>query len=715
MQHQYFHAIPSIHHHSFVFINWKWRLPLVLLLVLPLVLLVGCSRSQTASDDTRFKSVWIDNYYQEIQAIQQDSLSNQILPDSCPFPLSILKTPRLLSMAAIRDTSVAQTCAQMMITPISVCDTNLQLLAIDESVDTLLERQLFAQAMTLATNPKRLVPISHQYLNQLEVVQVGHSNWAFEHFSSRILDYSAADFKHIPLSQLDDPNYDNIIINNNQLKIIVLADKITNQSFLETLRKLSTEQPIIILNIGNLQHLKSLNHHCTVIQIYEQTPLAYDFAAQLIFGGMRAMGQLPLHISDDFKYGQGETNTPIIRLNYEVLANTSLNEEKLTTDSERIVQRAIRKKAFPGCRVLVAQSGSVVFDRAFGYFTYQKKQPVQRNTLYDLASITKATATTLSIMKLYEMGKIQSIEDKVQTYLPHSEGTKSRIQGLKLRYLLTHRSGLPISFPILDFVRMEDRTSDAFFEYFSHSPTDVFSVKVTDNLYTRPDMQTEVWKRVQASRLHSRKRFEYSDLNFFILQKIVRQLAEQPFEDYLNTEFYQPLGLHSLTFNPSRSVEINRIAPTENDQKWREEQLQGYVHDEAAALLGGIAGHAGLFGRANDLAIIGQMLLHRGNYGGVQLLDSTTVDYFTANDYGNHRGLGFDHITKKGGIGCYYGAGERTFGHSGYTGTSFWIDPDRHLVYVFLSNRVYPNKKNEKINQLKTRMLVHRAIYKALK
>ena len=394
----------------------------------------------------------------------------------------------------------------------------------------------------------------------------------------------------------------------------------------------------------------------------------------------------------------------------------NLDSSKLHRSIDKIVARAIRKKAMPGCQILVAKQGKVVFQKSYGHFTYDKKIAVDNAHLYDLASITKVASTTLALMYLYENGKIKDINDRLSTYLgeTNEEGERSRIKNIRLRYLMTHRSGLPVGFPILNYVRYQDTTSQEYWNNFSHQFSSEFSEPITDNFFIKKELQSLVWNDIQRSKLSKRGSFQYSDINFFVLQKVIEELSQMPLNEFVSQKFYEPLALQSVMFRPLERFKKDCIVPTELDKKWRNQQIHGTVHDEGSAFMGGVAGHAGLFGTAQELAIIGQLLLNGGEYNGQRFLKKETVDYFTSSKHGNYRGLGFDRKSRNG-SGYYYGASKSTFGHNGYTGTCFWIDPVHELVYIFLSNRVYPEKHNDKLMKLKVRENIHRAVYKAMK
>ena len=325
-----------------------------------------------------------------------------------------------------------------------------------------------------------------------------------------------------------------------------------------------------------------------------------------------------------------------------------------------------------------------------------------------MASITKIAGTTLALMNLHE-NKLIEIEAKLRTYLPESE--RSRLKNLKLRHLLTHRSGLPSNAPISKYVRISDTISTTFKAYFASQNSKKFPIQITEKQFMNKSVQADLWNEIYKLKLKQRRKYNYSDLNFLLLQKVVETKSNQRLDVFLDKNIYNKLGLNYLQFNPLLNNEKQSIVPTILDKKWRYKMLQGEVHDEMSALFAGVCGNAGLFSNANDLGIIAQMLLDKGNYGTEQIFKAETIDFFINKKHTGHRALGFD----RRGAGCYQGASKETFGHSGYTGTCVWIDAKADLIYIFLSNRVHPNPKNDKLMKLKTRELIHREFYKSLK
>ena len=370
------------------------------------------------------------------------------------------------------------------------------------------------------------------------------------------------------------------------------------------------------------------------------------------------------------------------------MANTDNNLYKLpqkavkTIDS--LVNRGIRTEVFPGCQVVVFHKGEVVFDKCYGYQTYDKLLPITDTTMYDMASVTKAAATTLAVMKLYDEGKIK-LYDTIGTYLPYLRGTdKSRIPLIEL---LTHTSGMPAFIPFYKKICNNCR-------YIVPCPSDQFSVQIADSCFLRNDYQDSVRYKIAHCKLGAKK-YVYSDLNFFFLKEMVEQITGMPMDQYLQDNFYQPMGLRFTCFNPLRNgFSKNDIAPTELDTLFRHQIVEGYVHDQTAALFDGNAGNAGLFSTATEIATIFQMLMDGGIYQGQRYLSEKTVRFFTKtySIHGcNRRALGFDTpcFAKPNGV-LPSMASNKTYGHQGFTGNVVWCDPDRQLVYVFISNRVYP-------------------------
>lgn len=376
------------------------------------------------------------------------------------------------------------------------------------------------------------------------------------------------------------------------------------------------------------------------------------------------------------------------------------------------LNRCVSDGVFPGCRVIAARDGKIFLDKAYGYFTYSKVQAVDTETVYDLASCTKILATTLAIMRLYEEGKID-LNKTLSDYVPKAQGTNKA--NIPLKDLLMHQAGLKSWIPFYkDLLTEKGKIKKG---YVKRKPTEGYDVVVTERMFLRNDYPDTIWNKIYASSLDNLGKSVYSDLDFLLLASVVEAVSGKPIWQYAEDNFYKPLGLKTLTYKPLTRMDSTRIAPTEMDIVFRGTQLQGYVHDPCAAMLGGVAGHAGLFGTAQDVAVVMQMLLNKGYYGKTRYFKPTTVAMFTAYQSTlNHRGLGFDKPATDATDGGPAGArtSAQAFGHQGFTGTCVWADPATGILFVFLSNRVHPSADNTKINKLNVRTLTQDYLYEAM-
>jgi CubicO group peptidase (beta-lactamase class C family) len=398
------------------------------------------------------------------------------------------------------------------------------------------------------------------------------------------------------------------------------------------------------------------------------------------------------------------------------------------------VRQAINGKAFPGCQVLIAKSGSIIYDESFGYYTYNKEVAVSKNSVYDLASLTKVLATTLVGMKLYELKEID-LKDSLHKYLPDSLNDylqyPSTIRNVTFQELFTHQSGMPSGFPILEYIQYQTNEIGRYDKYYCDIKDSIYSIEVAKNFFIEKAYQDSMWIRLNKLWLDSDKNYKYSDVNmntlYFIFKGILNanynnfgfkkyELEQDDFdifEAYLNKTIYKALNLKRTFYRPITKVALDEIVPTENETYWRKQLLQGYVHDPTAALYGGVAGNAGLFSSANELVVICEMLRRRGAYNGVQILDAATVDLFTQAQPNTFRGLGFNKPSiNTSAFGCAPSASLKTYGHTGFTGTCFWVDPDSEMVFIFLSNRVNP-KVNNRIYEYGIRKNIHQTAYDA--
>ena len=382
-----------------------------------------------------------------------------------------------------------------------------------------------------------------------------------------------------------------------------------------------------------------------------------------------------------------------------------------------IAESAMKARAFPGCQVLVARNGKVVYYKTFGYLNYDKLEPVQNNTLYDLASVTKVSATTMAVMHLYEEKKL-SLDSTLGTYLPWVRGSNK--ENLKISDVLLHQAGLVAFIPFYKET-CDPATGASLPAYYRTIKDDTFSVRVAQNMYLRNDYRDTIYKRIVESRLLPAGKYVYSDNDFIFLALVVEQITGVSLDTYVANNFYKPLGMYTTTFKPRENfVPLTQIAPTEKENYFRMQVLRGDVHDPGAAMFGGVAGHAGLFSDAYDLAKLYMMLLNGGMWNGKAFFNKETVDYFTAyhSDI-SRRGYGFDKPEKDNATnGDPYPslyASPQTFGHTGFTGTCVWADPKENLLFVFLSNRVCPDGgANNLLSKLEVRRNMLNAVYGAI-
>jgi len=487
-----------------------------------------------------------------------------------------------------------------------------------------------------------------------------------------------------------------------------------------------------------VNYSESIDNAQSVVLAYENTTGAQNAAAEILMGGIPAKGKLPVTVSNMFDCGHG-FETEKVRLSYQKPREVNMNE-KVLKKIEAIVDEGIKNEAFPGCQVLVAKDGVVVYNQSFGFFDYAGTHPVENSDVYDLASVTKTMATLPSIMKLVDTKKI-ALSDKISRFVPELKKTDK--QDLTITDALFHETGLPAFLPFYqllidknsfngpissnrrDFTYRTEYDTGVYmrndFKFdpakVSKSPHPGISKQVAENFYIKDDFQQDILNEIVKAPLRKRKSYLYSDLNFILLQKVVENCTSKSLDKYVDDNFYNRLGAYSTSYLPLRKLSKYSIAPTENDEFLRNQILIGYVHDETAAFMGGVSGNAGLFSNTNDMAKLLQTLLNFGEYGGERYLNKETVQTFIQTKSSiSRRGLGFDKPDPSNSENSptAESAPASTFGHTGFTGTCFWVDPDNHLIYIFLSNRVYPSRTHKQLMEMSIRPQIQDIIYKAL-
>ena len=456
-----------------------------------------------------------------------------------------------------------------------------------------------------------------------------------------------------------------------------------------------------------------------LIVTYQDDSLTQEMAAQLIFGGLGANGVLPVSASKDFRVGNGLVIPSIGRLRYELPEEEGMNSRYLNQKIDSIAWAGIEARAFPGCEVLAARNGAVVFQKTYGYHTYYNREKVEKTDLFDFASVTKTTGPLPALMHLYDQGDFK-LDDHFQTLWPNFR--HSNKSDLTIREILAHQSGMIAWIP---YWRNTLKKNGKFrFHTFKTDSSAKYDVPVIEDLYLYRNYRKKMYKAIKKSPVSAEKKYLYSGLSFYLYPQIIENLTHEDYQTYIKENFYRPLGACTLTYNAHDFFPLTRIIPTEVDTFFRKKAIHGWVHDEGAAMMGGVSGNAGLFGTANDLAKLVQMYLNMGSFGGRQYISDSTMKEFTRYQYpenDNRRGLGFDKplLNNKDMIDAEAypakSAGTESFGHSGYTGTFYWVDPETRLLYIFFSNRVYPTRENRKIYDLNIRTSIQQSLYDSMK
>ncbi|HEX8039584.1 MAG TPA: serine hydrolase, partial [Chryseosolibacter sp.] len=488
----------------------------------------------------------------------------------------------------------------------------------------------------------------------------------------------------------------------------------TLYNLMAILQDASPEQTVIVADFGCKAFAPYVSRFAAVITAYTDTKDVVGMVPQVIFGGLAGRGTLPVRYGD-LASGTGVHTPSLRRLTYSFPEDAGLDGSTLDRIAA-IAQEAISSGSTPGCYVLVAKDGKVIYDQGFGYLTYENEHPVTDETLYDLASLTKVTATLQTVMFMQEHGLID-INKKLSVYLPELKGTNKK--DITIVDVLTHQAGLTPFVPLWPLT-VEGPRFLPMPMYYSSQQSLTYPLQIAPALFGSPILKDSVWSWITESKMLDKPprtpySYRYSDLGFMMFKQLAERTLNQPMEEFLQQNFYEPLGAYSLGYNPLHRFTPEKIAPTEMDTLFRHGLVLGTVHDERAAMLGGVSGHAGLFGTANDLSKLGQMLLQNGTYGGLQYYKPETISLFTAKQYASsRRGLGWDKPVQgdwNSPTSIY--ASPRTFGHTGFTGTCLWVDPEFNLVYIFLSNRVFPDR-NDKLIQTNIRSRIQDVIYKSI-
>ena len=589
----------------------------------------------------------------------------------------------------------------------------------------LLRRKLLSAALTVLKNESNIMPV--QGLDTMTMASVSFGRDTITAFQQTLSLYS--EVRHFQLSlqadqlQIDSvrnllKNYDLVFgaIHDNSVRPLnrlelspdlmnFIAELNSRKNFILTLFK----NPYVAEGIRDITSVDGL------IVAYQDDAETESLAAQLIFGGVGASGRLPVSIGDIFSEGDGLDLQGGIRFAYTLPEDAGMDSGILIKGIDSLVAQALDAKAIPGCQILIARNKKIVFHKAYGLHTYSDTVSVKLTDLYDLASVTKISTSMAALMKNYDEGKFR-LNATLGDYLPKFRRSNKR--DIPMYDILTHQGRF---IPFIPFYQKTFRKNGGYkWATLKKDSSERFPIRLTDQLYLHRKYPVKMVKGIRKSPLRDEKKYVYSDFFFMLAPRVVESMIEGSFEDYLQRNFYRPLGATTVTFNPVRRFPENRIVPTENDYLFRRQPVHGTVHDENAAMMNGVSGHAGLFASANDLAKIMQMYLDMGTYGGREYIRKETLQEFSRTRFpenDNRRALGFDKPNLKYlGVNnnTAKGAGPNSFGHTGFTGTFAWMDPDTGLLYIFLSNRVTPTRENTRLYQLNTRTQIQQVMYDAL-
>lgn len=653
---------------------------------------------------------------------------NDVLLFSENVPEAIDKIKEAIKKGEITQKEIDERCYKILLAktwvgldkykPVEIAGLNKDL---NRPYARMLNGRLYENALTLLENEGNILPLMRLDTLKIAAVSIGDSvNNEFQQSLERYANIGKFSLSSVPrgnemgvlLEKLKGYNLFIFCVHGNTLSRSHNYN--VSQEAIAFINNINQQYKTIVVQLSNAYALSEFPGASLaegLILGYENVSEVKDAAAQLIFGGIKCNGKIPVSASEYFKAGSGMEIKKPVRFKYALPEDLGINSEDfLYVDSVAI--EGIKEKAYPGCVVLVAKSGKIIYNKAFGHHMYDSLQPMKNSDIFDLASVTKITSTVSILMKLHDEGKF-SLDKTLGDYLPDIVDS-TVYANIVIRKMLAHQAGLVAWIPFY-LNTMKDGNLKS--EYYRKVPSDSFSFRVADSLYILNTYRDSIFKTILKTDLLKHRRYLYSDVGYYFLQEYIERTVKMPVNRYADSVFFSSLGCRTLGFKPRNRFPLERIVPTELDNAYRKQLLRGDVHDQGAAMLGGVGGHAGLFGNANDVAIMLQMMMNYGEYGGVRYLKEATVKEFTRCQFcpNNRRGAGFDRPTMDEGPGptCNCVSPE-SFGHTGYTGITVWADPGEQLVYVFLSNRSHPVGDNPKILKLSIRTRIQQAIYDAV-
>ncbi len=582
--------------------------------------------------------------------------------------------------------------------------------------DDALYEALMENAITVVKNTNSLLPLRDLETKKIAYVSLGDDEGSA--FLDELKKYTKV--HEIKADKLDGviaklQNYNTVVLgfhksNANPWKDFRFSEK--EIAWLYEIAKTNTVVLDVFARPYALNDLVSIENIEGIVMSYQNSRIAQEKSAQLIFGAIEAKGKLPVSTGVFFPVGTGETYNAISSLSYGLPERVGM-DSKLLSRIDSVANHAVKNKMTPGIQLLVARKGKVIYNKNFGYHTYSKKNKVDFDDMYDVASLTKILATLPVLMELEEKGSI-SLNSKLGTLMPELKNSNKK--NITLKKMLSHYAQLKPWIPFY-YATLDSVTKKPDPKYYRTKRTKGFEVEVTNTLFMRNDYPDSIQKIIKESDLLSRLRYRYSDLPYYILKNYLEGFYDKSLDEITQDRFYKSLGANYTTYNPRKKFSLKDIVPTEIDNYYRYKKVHGYVHDMGAAMQDGVGGHAGIFSNANDVAKIMQMYLQKGFYGGKRYFKNETIDKFNKCYYchaNNRRGIGFDkpQLGEEGPTcGCI---SMTSFGHSGFTGTYAWADPEEEIIYVFLANRTYPEAGKNLLLRENIRTEIQRLIYEAI-
>ena len=582
--------------------------------------------------------------------------------------------------------------------------------------DDVLYHKLMENAITLVQNKNDILPIKDLELHKIAYVNMGEADAS--PFLKTLNKYTQVD-------SVSAYNLDELVSDLSQYNTVIVGLHTSNASpwkayqfthkELVWLYEIARTNRVVLTIFAKpyaLNDFKSFANFESIVMAYQNSSIAQQTAAQIIFGGLAAKGKLPVSINSVFKVGHGISTPAIDRLSYGLPESVGMDSTRLHK-IDSVAAYAVDEQMTPGIQLLVARKGKVIYEKCFGHHTYNKTTKVKLNDLYDVASLTKILATLPLLIELVDQGVIQ-LGSTLGELLPVYKGSNK--ESITVQEMLSHYAQLkpwiPFYVSTLDSITQKPNPT-----FYKSNQTKEFSIQVSKDLYLRNDFKDSIQSKIIESELLDKKKYRYSDMPYYMLKSIIEKQYSQPLDELVQQRLFKSLGANLSTYKPLEKFSIQQLVPTEIDDYFRYDKVQGYVHDMGAAMQGGVGGHAGLFSNANDTAKLMQLYLQKGVYGNKRYFSSHTFDKFNTCHYcdqDNRRGIGFDkpQLEDEGPTcGCL---SMRSFGHSGFTGTYAWADPDKEIVYVFLANRTFPKSDANRLLKENIRTEIQRLIYESI-